>query len=707
MKKIIFFFLGVVFLITMSLIVFSNTYCYQESANTSNQTGTDGSCNQNYTGAYNATTLLFYVNYTKPNNVNLVGAIWYVGHGGNNASQPFENVTIPASCYNVNSTKLQLRVRSTFTANSLSQSIPMCYNGTWVYIGSNYTVANCGAVGSVVVTNTYSRLWDGDWTNYTIYRATGTWDWMNASKPGQIWEEGMFWNISNLSVTQQNTFINATYSLYSFIVYANVSDVFGAASINMTNISSTNGTCINYLNITNGNMFSSRWNCTSTDSVLTNISIGFMDNNSNFVGTPISSNFYPNPIPIITVNNTFINVTPGHSFIVYANVTHIQGATAINMTNISSTNGVCVNYLNVTSGNIFSSRWNCTGTSYTSSNIIIGFMDIFGHIVFTPSSSNNYSNIVPKTGIPILSPTNPIISNTLQCAATIATDYCYQESANTTNQSGTDGNCGLDYSGAYNATGLNPSFPYNQTYDGDWSTKGSFATLSINYTKPPNALNSSIWTVKHPGQTIYNITIPNACWNYSNTKLLFKFYAPVSDYFWACYNGTNWQDLCPSPTAVGFIYEEAMWWNTTVTDIDNDTITYFYDWYNSSNNSTFSSMGINNINLSSGNLTLNKFYECSILASDSFSNSSWFNSSSVRVNSCGYSGSGIWNLNCSDNCTFTTSQTIPSGNNVSVTGNGRLTFNNGGKWLFTGTNQYISIASSCTIGIYSGGGFDY
>lgn len=81
-----------------------------------------------------------------------------------------------------------------------------------------------------------------------------------------------------------------------------------------------------------------------------------------------------------------------------------------------------------------------------------------------------------------------------------ATTVCYQESANTTNQTSIDGGCGLNYTGSYQSGGnwmpSNLAFPYS--IDGSWTTKGivnttpSTTTSDINmtYVKPPNALST-------------------------------------------------------------------------------------------------------------------------------------------------------------------------------------------------------------------------
>ena len=74
------------------------------------------------------------------------------------------------------------------------------------------------------------------------------------------------------------------------------------------------------------------------------------------------------------------------------------------------------------------------------------------------------------------------------------------------------------------------------------------------------------------------------------------------------------------------------------------------------------------------------------------------------TDTCTAGATGNWEILCSDDCVFTTSQNIP--NNISITGTGTLTFNNGGKWVFTGSNQFISIRSGCTLVMNTGGGWN-
>lgn len=79
----------------------------------------------------------------------------------------------------------------------------------------------------------------------------------------------------------------------------------------------------------------------------------------------------------------------------------------------------------------------------------------------------------------------------------------------------------------------------------------------------------------------------------------------------------------------------------------------------------------------------------------------------VSSDSCTYGGSGNWELNCADDCVFDSTTTIGNQDNITITGTGTLTFNNNGRWSFTGTNQYINIGSGCTLNINTGGGWNY
>lgn len=66
--------------------------------------------------------------------------------------------------------------------------------------------------------------------------------------------------------------------------------------------------------------------------------------------------------------------------------------------------------------------------------------------------------------------------------------------------------------------------------------------------------------------------------------------------------------------------------NSTISDLDNDSINLVYDWYNGS-----AWTGINSRTLQPGNVSYNSLWNCSVTAVDSYTNSTKI-SSAVRVN---------------------------------------------------------------------------
>lgn len=150
--------------------------------------------------------------------------------------------------------------------------------------------------------------------------------------------------------------------------------------------------------------------------------------------------------------------------------------------------------------------------------------------------------------------------------------YCYQESANISNQTGNDGNCEHVYRGYYGNTGQWANFI--NTYDGAWNTLGYSETddtyFLVNYTKPIVVANNTLWQVREgrkDGTNSYttNLTIPDSCWNYNPNFLMLRgqilSFPPGYQVKWQCFSGT-WETLRTSiGTANYAVYEEAMWWN--------------------------------------------------------------------------------------------------------------------------------------------------
>ena len=143
-----------------------------------------------------------------------------------------------------------------------------------------------------------------------------------------------------------------------------------------------------------------------------------------------------------------------------------------------------------------------------------------------------------------------------------AEGLCYQESANTTNQSGTDGSCGLNYDGDYTGSSVPNSI------DGNWSTYTSGnLDFTINYTKPGNTTKSVLWRVKWLSSSVgtknLNLTIPSSCFNYYNDKIVLRIDSNPGfggRLYFQCYNG-SFTNIYTSGGIVIYIHEEGVWWD--------------------------------------------------------------------------------------------------------------------------------------------------
>lgn len=187
MKKI----LILSFFLILAANLVSASYCYQESANVSNQSGTDGVCGLNYTGKYATPDNYLNINYSKPQNY-LVSAIWQVKHGKYELAT--YNITLPTLCNDLN--PIQLRIYSEATETN---STPQCYNGsTWINIGTS--IFNTGAGGGYSAGDV-KNMYDGDWGTDSAFWATNGWVTVGSGAfNASIWDEGMWWNIGNSCV---------------------------------------------------------------------------------------------------------------------------------------------------------------------------------------------------------------------------------------------------------------------------------------------------------------------------------------------------------------------------------------------------------------------------------------------------------------------------------------------------------------------------
>ena len=129
-------------------------------------------------------------------------------------------------------------------------------------------------------------------------------------------------------------------------------------------------------------------------------------------------------------------------------------------------------------------------------------------------------------------------------------DICYQEFSNTSTDCG-GLNTGTYINSNWNSAAIDGNF-YSQTSCGELG-----CLLTINYSLPSKALNTSLWKIKDNFKTEY-LSIPNRCWR---NPLSFYITATVLNYNinYQCYNGTNYETIIAHSNGFS-LFEEAMIW---------------------------------------------------------------------------------------------------------------------------------------------------
>ena len=374
------------------------------------------------------------------------------------------------------------------------------------------------------------------------------------------------------------------------------------------------------------------------------------------------SNFY---------NATYDGKNQGN---IYANV--MNRSIVVQGENLSSISGLyigtsgAVPYNNSTSGGKFScnfvgcgdyaplTNWNANEPVINSSTILpspaynTAPLQLWCNATTADAANVTYNYTVYMNGAVNTTGTYPFSS------------MCYQESANTTNQSSTDGSCGLNYTGTYLATGwLNKA----ALYDGDWATRTRAnmdpCYLYVNYSKPSLG-QSAKWNLKYENDTAItaeNLTIPTSCFSQSKLQLYILNIYTVG-YNISCYNGTGWESISQKSdtTMTKYFYEEAMWWNIS--------------------NSVTQGINTNVANISQASLVAGQNWTLQCSAYNSNGTSAFLNSSVTTIqssvtNACTYSGSGNWIINLADNCNITTSANLGA-NWLIYNGTGTVSYNN-------------------------------
>jgi hypothetical protein len=186
--------------------------CYQESANESNQVGTDEDCGLNYSGIYNIDKEIFYINYTKP--TNSVGASWRIKYTSANT----DTLNIPESCYDYNANNIELRINATVIPGGLIPDYVVsaqCYNSSWIEI-FNYSVDDITfhepSSKHFVFDGIWNTFYNGSTYNLVFYDGSNyVWSASYGDLILGVSEEAIIWNktwIETIPAVQGDTIID-------------------------------------------------------------------------------------------------------------------------------------------------------------------------------------------------------------------------------------------------------------------------------------------------------------------------------------------------------------------------------------------------------------------------------------------------------------------------------------------------------------------
>jgi hypothetical protein len=562
----------------------SKFLCYQESVNTANQTGIDGNCNLNYTGAYEivgspardgcsdgdwssdciavyGNSFFYYANYTIPNDVSGATLMYKIGISTGNFYST--NVTIPTNCLANSKLSLKFKINNSYPNDNTAS---FCYNGSDYTLLSNndnqlklfeeaiyWNISS--SPNSASFANTYPDnryIWN---TAYTLSNGTS------------------YFASSNYTFTVDTTAPRFNASLNFSTAYVIGGKIKLNTTINDTNLAS----CwynYNNANATINGCLSNTLNQTEITTVAgkTNITIYANDSAGNVNSTIVSFSFDPVPPSISIIypiaTNYSVNVTQLNFTVNDTNLdscwyslgeANISVSCTSNLSNLVSSwgNSTWAIYSNDTVGNTVSASVNfyqelfysicyVNGTGCINNTANTTWQEGANMTITAQNSliTDFYSWFID--GVSYLSGVgknvlnwimgNNVINPTSNIYMTAITNYsCYQESFDTRNQTGIDGSCNLVYSGSYSETG---------------GTCGASCFVNITYKKPSNNNNlytSAIWQVKHNQLGIYNITLPSDCFNYSSVEIKLRAYSressAQSESALSCFNGTEWKNV--------------------------------------------------------------------------------------------------------------------------------------------------------------------
>jgi len=227
------------------------------------------------------------------------------------------------------------------------------------------------------------------------------------------------------------------------------------------------------------------------------------------------------------------------------------------------------------------------------------------------------------------------------------------------------------------------------------------------------------WTALASGGTAYNITTLNST---AGTRVNATFYANDSSNNWAVYRSSlTTTDATPptyslnstNSTLAGTAVKHSLKWADNIGlsgyifSFDNSTGTFVNDSWTSASFSGTSSWS--NVTKKINSTTGSSIRWC-VYANDTSNN--WNGSSctapfsylTTTADTCTYSSSGNWNINCADNCRITSPVNM-GGNSISITGTGTFqttaNISNYKRLTTAGT----SASALCVVTSKSGGGF--
>lgn len=501
--------------------------------------------------------------------------------------------------------------------------IVMTYNVTdrrkEIYINGTRDATNIGnTIGSIdgyleAGTDRGGKLYDGIMDEVFMYNRV-----LTSSEISDMWNSGdgitwtdVFGTGPSITLTSPTDTADLTSSNVEFI--ATVTD-----DIQVTNVSLY---LDGILNQTNTSGFNGSY--TFNQAVVEGIhiwSIGAYDNESLFTQSSNRTFNYTQPPIDIELNNpadAFVSTVPLINMSCSAmdplgveqlNLT-INGIVNETLTNTSVAENITISKLISFNEGIY--IWGCqalntvniAASSNRTLNVTYSFPEV--NLILPEDNANTTEqqvnfifNVTDENGIANVSLfINGVLNYTNSTGYT--TDLCYQESTNTSNQSSTDGNCNLEYTGTYECGGngtFNPGEPCDLAFDGNYSTRtGNFGSddpvfIFMNYTKPKGATNESIWTVKidDPGQ-FFNISLTESCWNQPSNVLLLYWEGHSGNPFGegshlGCINSTGGLELLRNGSSeLWVLWEEGMFWDIEATKEQTYQIEVtldegFYNW---------------------------------------------------------------------------------------------------------------------------------